>query len=173
MTSLSKSAIHRLFEALNQELAERDVLGEVHVVGGAVMCMVFNARAATVDVDAMFEPTPQLRAAAKRVAKRLQVDEHWLNDAAKGFFSPQGGFDAYLELSHLKVFSAQADYLLAMKCLAMRLSPEFHDEADIRYLLRYLNMDSYPQATALLARFYPLERFPQKTLYALEELLGS
>lgn len=173
MSTLDKSTIHRLFESLNQELAVREVEGEVHVVGGAVMCMVFNARQATIDVDAMFQPTKQLRDAAHRVANRLGVDKHWLNDAAKGFFSPQGRFDSYLELSHLKVFAAQPDYLLAMKCLAMRLGPEFHDEADIRYLLRYLNVETYDQATTIIARFYPLARFPQKTLYALQELLGE
>jgi hypothetical protein len=30
---------------------------------------------------------------------------------------------------------------------------------------------SYEQALEVIARYYPLERFPQKTLYALEELL--
>lgn len=66
---------------------------------------------------------------------------------------------------------AQPQYLLAMKCLAMRIGAEFHDEEDVRYLLRYLNLDSYADAIEVITRFYPLDRFPQKTLYALEELL--
>ena len=52
-------------------------------------------------------------------------------------------FDAYLELTNLKVYCAQPEYLLAMKCLAMRIGREFHDEADVRYLLRYLNIEVY------------------------------
>lgn len=60
-----------------------------------------------------------------------------------------------------------------MKCLAMRLGEEFHDEADIRFLLRYLNVSDYPRAIEIIARYYPLERLPQKTLYALEEILGA
>jgi hypothetical protein len=68
---------------------------------------------------------------------------------------------------------AQPEYLLAMKCLALRIGPEFHDEDDIRYLLRHLDITSYEQAVATITRFYPLERFPQKTLYALEELLST
>jgi hypothetical protein len=67
----------------------------------------------------------------------------------------------------------QPEYLLAMKCLALRIGPEFHDEDDIRYLLRHLDITSYEQAVATITRFYPLERFPQKTLYALEELLST
>jgi hypothetical protein len=30
---------------------------------------------------------------------------------------------------------------------------------------------SYTQALAIITKYYPLERFPQKSLYALEELL--
>ena len=59
-----------------------------------------------------------------------------------------------------------------MKCLAFRLGAEFHDEADVRYLLRYLNIERYATALGVIARYYPKERFPQKAFYALEEILG-
>jgi hypothetical protein len=65
---------------------------------------------------------------------------------------------------------AQPEYLLAMKCVAFRIGAEFHDEDDIRYLLRHLALDDYTRVVAVITRFYPLERFPQKTLYALAEL---
>ena len=71
----------------------------------------------------------------------------------------------------LRVMLAQPEYLLAMKCLSLRLAAEFHDEDDIRYLLRHLNIETYEQAVQLITRFYPQERFPQKTLHALGELL--
>jgi hypothetical protein len=53
----------------------------------------------------------------------------------------------------------------------MRIGAEFHDLNDVRYLLRHLDIDTYEEALAVIGRFYPLERFPQKTLYALQELL--
>jgi hypothetical protein len=59
-----------------------------------------------------------------------------------------------------------------MKCLSARIGEEFHDIADIRYLLRYLNLTEFGQAREIIGRYYPLERFPQKTLYLLEELLA-
>jgi len=43
---------------------------------------------------------------------------------------------------------AKAEYLLAMKCLALRIGAESHDEDDIRYLLRTLDIGSYEQALA-------------------------
>ncbi len=113
-----------------------------------------------------------MRAAAARVALRAGFPPDWLNDGVKGFLSERGAFSPFLERDHLRVMVAQPEYLLAMKCLALRLGAEFHDEDDVRYLLRHLNIDRYEQAIAVVTRFYPLERFPRKTLYALEELLA-
>jgi hypothetical protein len=56
---------------------------------------------------------------------------------------------------------------------AFRLGPEFHDEADVRFLLRYLNVERYERALEIITRYYPRERFPDKTFCALEEILGS
>jgi hypothetical protein len=77
-----------------------------------------------------------------------------------------------MELEHLTVYAADPAYLLAMKCLSARIGEEFHDVDDIRYLLRYLNLTNAEQAKAVIGNYYPLDRFPQKTLYLLEELLA-
>jgi len=69
------------------------------------------------------------------------------------------------------VIVAQPEYLLAKKCLSFRIGTEFHDEDDIRYLLRHLELRAYKDALAVISKYYPIERFPQKTLYALAELL--
>ena len=76
-------------------------------------------------------------------------------------------------MSHLKVFCADANYLLAMKCLAMRIGEEFQDLDDIRYLLRHIGIRNYDAALEVIAKYYPIDRFPQKTLYALEEILEN
>lgn len=168
---LSKAHIERLLRELDTELAATKARGEIYLVGGAVMCLVHEARPATRGLDGFFRPSKQLRAAAARVAERHELAETWLNDAVKGFFSEHGRFNAYLELEHLTVYAADAEYLLAMKCLSARIGEEFHDLDDIRYLLRYLNLAGAAEAKAVIARYYPLERFPQKTLYLLDELL--
>lgn len=170
MSSFTKEDIKRLFGLLNDQMRLESLEGEAYLVGGAVMCLVFNARPSTKDVDAYFQPAQKIREAAARVGAQAGVKEDWLNDAVKGYFSGKGEYDAFLELSHLRVFTARPEYLLAMKCLAMRIGEEFHDLDDIRYLIRYLNLKTYQEAVDVMTRFYPIERFPQKTLYALEEI---
>lgn len=169
--SLTRADILHLFDLLNAELAATDTHGEIYLVGGAVMCLALGARAATRDVDAWFRPASAIRQAAARVAARADVPADWLNDAVKAWLSPRGEFDRYLERSHLQVFVAQPDYLLAMKCAAMRLGEEFHDLDDVRFLLRYLNITTAADALAVVARYFDEQQIPLKTRLALEELL--
>jgi len=171
MPALSDRDIRKLFELLNSALRRDGIEGELFVVGGAVMCLAYNARPATQDVDALFRPVREVRAAAARIATEAGIPPDWLNDGVKAFLSDRGEFASFLELDHLRVMVAQPEYLLAMKCLALRIGAEFHDEDDVRYLLRHLDISDYEKAVATITHFYPLERFPQKTLNALAELL--
>ncbi len=162
--ALGKADIRRLFGLLNDELRQADTVGEVFLVGGAVMCMVYDARPSTRDVAAVFRPAATVREAASRAAVKAGIDDRWLNDGVKGFISAQGEVAPFLELDHLKVMAAQPEYLLAMKCLALRIGTEFHDEQDVRFLLRLLDVRSYDEALRIVTKYYPLDRFPQKTL---------
>jgi len=163
--------IRRLFALLNEELASRDTLGEVYVVGGAVMCLALDARDATRDVDAFFKPAKAVREAAARVAARADVPDTWLNDAAKGLLGTRGEFSTFLELTHLRVFTASPSYLLAMKCVAMRLGEEFRDVDDVRFLLRALNITRVSDAIGIITQYFAESELPPKTRFALEELL--
>lgn len=168
---LTGSEIHRMFKLLDAELANEAVVGEVYLVGGAVMCMALDARAATRDVDAFFRPARVIRQAAARVAARVGAPDRWLNDAVKGFLGERGEFDPFIEHEHLRVFVARPEYLLAMKCVSMRLGEEFHDLEDVRFLIRYLNLESAEQALGIVGRYFSDGQIPLKTRLALEELL--
>lgn len=171
MRQLTKKDIRRLLELLDTELAAQQVQGELYLVGGAVMCLALGARESTRDVDGFFRPTKTIREAARRVAGRVGVPDDWLNDAVKGFLSPRGSFDPYLELPYLKVFVASPAYLLAMKCAALRLAEEFRDLDDVKFLLRYLDVTRVDEALAIVAQYFDERHLQPKTRFALEELL--
>lgn len=169
---LSRTDLVRLFDLLNEELAAAGVIGEIYLVGGAVMCLSLDARDATRDVDAFFRPTRLVREAADRVASRAGLPSTWLNDAVKGWLGDRGEYQTWLDRPNLRVYVALPAYLLAMKCLALRLGAEFHDLEDVRFLLRWLNLTSSRDALDVIARYFDESLIPLKTRLALEELLG-
>ena len=165
------ATIQALFKALDEELSRIGVVGEVGICGGAVMCLVFEARKSTKDVDAVFQPAAKIRQASRRVARRMGVDEGWLNDAAKGFFYSDPPKQAVLDLPHLRVWAPTADYMLAMKCLAARF--DTHDKEDVELLIERLWLTTPEQVFELVAKYCPKSLVPAKTQFFVEELFSG
>jgi len=173
MAALTRAQILDLLHELNAELAARNVVGQVQLAGGAVMCLVFRARDATRDVDAAFEPSSVVLDAALAIAARRNLPDAWLNNAVKSYLSDRGTFDTFLDLDHLRVFVADARYMLAMKTLAFRTGEGYRDEEDVRYLLRHLDITRWADAEAILAAYYPLAGYPPYALDAVRELIET
>ena len=86
-SSLSREQIIAALQKISDELGQRGVKGELCLFGGSVMVLAFAARVSTKDVDAIFQPTREIREAASKVGIDFGFPDHWLNDAAKGFVS--------------------------------------------------------------------------------------
>jgi len=168
---LDSATILKLFGALNDELRVAGVRGEIGICGGAVMCLVFNARESTKDVDAIFRPTREIRDAGRAVAQKFGISADWLNDAAKGFFLSQPPVHDVVELSNLRVWAPQADYMLAMKCVSARF--DSHDLDDTKFLLKHLGVKTVEEASTIIEKYYPRNVIPAKTQFLLEELLDN
>jgi hypothetical protein len=140
------------------------------------MVLAFGARASTKDVDASFQPVAVVRDLARVVAANLDLPEDWLNDAAKGFVSQRHDVETadLPQFPGLRVVAPTAEYLLAMKCMAARVSTGHtgpDDVTDIRFLLDHLEIDSVDKALEIVCRYYPADRVPPRTQFLLEELL--
>lgn len=116
--------------ALGAELAERGLVADLYVVGGAAIALAYDERRATRDIDAIFAPKNEVYEAAARVADRLGLPDGWLNDAVKGFLQGPDHFPTkVIELPGLRCEVASAETVLVMKCLAHRLGEDDHDVA--------------------------------------------
>lgn len=135
------------------------------------MCLVFNARNSTKDIDAIFEPTREIREAAAVVARKFGVAEDWLNDAAKGFFGSYPPRQTVLDLPNLRVWAPTPEYMLAMKCVSARF--DSHDRDDLIFLIRHLALTTPAEVFEVVCRYYPRERVPAKTTFLVEEVLQS
>jgi hypothetical protein len=167
---LTRQRINDLFKRLNELLQARGEIGEVGIVGGAVMCLVYNARAATKDVDGIFEPASIIRELAKQIAESESLPPDWLNDSAKGFIMPGFLKQEVLSLSNLRVWAPEPRYMLAMKCISARWDSS--DRDDVRFLLKFLGLNHPKDVFTIIESYYPNSRIPQKTQFLLEELLA-
>lgn len=50
---MTAAEIEKYLSEINEELAAKNVIGEICIYGGAAMCLAFKARPATKDVDAI------------------------------------------------------------------------------------------------------------------------
>lgn len=168
---LTKERIESLFQSLNALLAERGEVGEVGLVGGAVMCLVYNARLATKNVDAIFEPAAVIRELAARIAITEAIPPDWLNDAAKGFILPGFERQDVINLSNLRVWAPEPRYMLAMKCISARWDSS--DRDDVLFLIKLLKLTKPQEVFDIIEGYYPQNRIPPKTQFLIEELLES
>ncbi len=164
---LTENRIIELFQLLNDELKKKEETAEVGIIGGAVMCLVFHARKATKDIDAIFKPANLVRKLAERIAEDQNLPKDWLNDAAKGFLQPGFERQEVLNLSHLRVWAPDARYMLAMKCISARW--DTHDKDDVQFLIRLLDLKSAKSVFAIIEGYYPKNRISPKTLFLIEE----
>lgn len=172
---LSREKILELIGRLNAELAAKNIKGELYLVGGAVMCTVFNTRPSTKDIDGIFAPKNDVYAAVKSIAEETGESPDWLNDSVKGFLSMQNHdkqYDPFIEMSNLRVFAGKPEYILAMKCMAARTA-ESKDITDIRDLIKILDIKNGDDVVNIVKQFYPFERIPQRLFYLLDEVFES
>ncbi len=170
MTSLDQDKIESLLGQLSARLVERGMVGEVALYGGAAMVLAHRARLSTKDVDAVFVPKSEVYHAAHEVAEEAGIERDWLNDAVKGFLSEKNDVLPLRDYPGLKVFVAAPEYLLAMKCLSMRLGRDETDLADVRFLMERLGLKDATQVLELVGRYYPEDRIQPKTRFAIEEI---
>ena len=167
---MTKGEIQRYLQALNDELERIDVKGEVCLYGGTVMCLLYNARPSTKDVDAIFEPTQKMRESIARVAQKYQLAEDWLNDSLKGFVVPHPR-QILFQWEYLNVFTPEPDYLLAMKTLAARVDTK--DREDILFLIDKINLKTPKEVFAILEAYYPRQQIKPATQFFIEELFEN
>jgi hypothetical protein len=168
---LDRARLREAFDLLASKLARRGVVGEVHVFGGAAMVLVFDERAATRDVDALFEPDGPMLEAAREVSDELGLPRSWLNNQASSYVSGRAGRGTPVyDHPNLRVLTTPAEHLLAMKVRAARA---VRDAEDMRLLLRSLDVTTVDHAIEIVARYFPDEPLSSRSRQMLEDVLDT
>jgi hypothetical protein len=168
---MQREEIIAALRRLGARLHDDGIEGEIYVIGGAAIAMAFDARRATRDIDAVFEPKQEIYAAADAIGEELGLPPGWLNDGAKGFLAgPDEEASAVLEIPGLRVLAASPRILLAMKVLAHRIG---EDDDDVRLLAGQMGLTNAVEVLAVAEEVYgdqldPAARFFVEELFTAE-----
>lgn len=98
------------------------------------------------------------------------MNDGWLNFAVK-IFVVEHKKNVLLDLSNLKVYVPTADYLLAMKVLALRA--ESFDANDVEFLIKHLNLKKIEDVLRIVENYYPKKEIKIETKFQLEEIFET
>lgn len=168
---LDRAAIEEAFRRLGDRLARRGIVADLYVFGGAAMALAYDARRATRDIDAVFQPHGVVLEEARAVAGELGLPHWWLNEQASVYVAPGVDTAAPRVFDHpgLRVSAALPEHLLAMKVLAARR----RDAEDIRFLVKHLRLSSVEEVLALCAEIFADEEVPARARLVLEDVFGD
>lgn len=165
---MDRAQIQTALIALAHVLHERGITGEMYVVGGAAIALAYSDQRATRDVDAIFEPKMEIYAAAENVANQLGLPANWLNDAVKGFLSPDPDATTIFDMPGLRCMVASPRILLALKVLAHRVG---EDEDDIRTLAASIGATTSSEVLAIAEETFA-DRLTPAARFFVEELFS-
>jgi hypothetical protein len=168
---LDREAIEQALRLLGDRLARRGVVADVYVFGGAAMALAYDARRATRDIDAVFQPHGVVLEEARAVADELRLPHWWLNEQASVYVAPGGDAAAPRVFDHpgLRVSAASPQHLLAMKVLAARR----RDAEDIAFLVKHLSLSSVEEVLSLCAEIFRDEEVPARARLVLADVFGD
>jgi hypothetical protein len=170
--SFDRDALLDAFDRIGRAAAEAGTRLQIVVYGGSALMLASNFRFATEDVDvsALERPLPPwLAQVIAEIARRNGWADDWFNDGVAFHLSPLADRAAdHLEFGTfprddsspgLAVSVPTADYLLALKLKAMRVTDPLRGEAerlDILNLMRVVGISTVDEAIVLLGRYFPV-----------------
>lgn len=164
---LTAEAVQDAFGELGRRAQEEGRVIDLAVYGGSALMLASNFRIATQDVDAVaVGDQDYVNRLAGEIGARRGWSPDWLNDGVRTYLSPNvEGTRRHHELFRaypseqapgLRVFVPSAEYVLAMKLMAMRIdSAGAEDLRDIVNLLDLVELKSEEDAVEFAAAFTP------------------
>lgn len=185
--TFDRDALLDAFDRIGRAAAGAGTKLQVAVYGGSALMLASNFRFATEDADVseLDRPIPGwLATVVANIARDNRWADDWFNDGVAFHLSPLADRAAdHLEFGTfprdggapgLVVSVPSAEYLLALKLKAIRITDPVRGEAerlDILNLMRVVGISSADEAIALLGRYFPAsaassekQRFLLKTM---------
>ena len=141
---IDREMILASLKRLNDLLAERGVIGELCIFGGAAMVLPFDARDSTRDVGAIFVPKTAMTETAWQVGKEMVIRP-----------------TAEYLLAMKCLASRLADY------------EHPGDKRDVVVLVKHLSMTDPATVCDLVVKYYKERVLPPRVRYSIEETMSE
>lgn len=148
---LSKNDIERLLLEVDKKLKEKGKSGELIIAGGATLALVFDARNSTKDIDALFRPSEEFREIINEIANENELEEDWLNDGVKGFFTDKMHADLYKKFDNLSVYTVDPESMLALKLTSARFASKDMDDSIV--LMKHIGIKTENELFDIIERY--------------------
>jgi hypothetical protein len=177
--AFTKDDLAVAFQELGELAAQAGKVIDLAVYGGSALTLVSNFRDSSWDIDAVASPDQNfMREAAAAVAAKHGWAADWLNDGVRTYLSPLAEETKAHELfatypneqrPGLRVYVPTAEYMLAMKLMALRIdSAGGKDLDDILSLMEVVGISEKNQIIEAAAKFYPEAKISGKLRLGLD-----
>ena len=175
--------LHDAFMELGTRARCEGKVIDLTIYGESALMLASNFRVATQDVDAVAEGGQEtITRLAEDIARARNWPSDWLNDGVRTYLSPNvhGLLEHHALLRAypseqepgLRVFVPSAEYMLAMKLMAMRIDPtgDRSDVADILNLIAVVGFTTPEEVIDFAASFYPEAKISARLRLGIREL---
>ncbi len=181
---LTRTDTINLLTELGQLLYENNIQSNFFVHGGAVMCVEYELRHSTFDIDCIFTDE-RVRRYANVLSKKYDIQDDWINDAISSIVTEdmkRQEVSRTYDVGGLKISVPSIRQMLAMKVFSARLDRS-DDLPDAYNLAKELGIRSEYQIREVLTEYFKKESIKEqnkryknkigKSIRELEALLSN
>jgi len=164
---LTKPIMQQLLTELGMRLQAIDRHAVIGIYGGAVMCMEFECRVSSFDIDCIYDNEDVIPSIAKEISLANKIQGDWLNNAIQSIVLEDMNVDAgrnmmtKREYAGITALFPSAEQMLAMKIYAARLdgSSDFEDAVALCEILQIANK---MQLQSILTKYFKRESIRER-----------
>jgi hypothetical protein len=170
---MDKDELLKIFDYLNNQLKENQLVLELTVYGGAIMTLVYDNRPATKDIDCVFNSTNEnmLSNILELTKFTFNLPDKWINEDIKEPLKSvlKEDKETFKVYSNLKILKPLPEQLLAMKVLAARSEPA-KDFIDAYILCKDLNIKTKEELLNICSKYIPLDLIGERQMKFIQYL---
>lgn len=166
---------HEVFVKVLGRLDEKLVAGELelylNIYGEKVMMACKDGHPGMIDMDELFQTSPQINRILTEVQKEFNLKKDWIHLQIREplkHVTEESEIELF-QFQNLTIITPTADQMLSMKILSARPEP-YNDYEDVAYLIEFLRLESLAEVLETFNKFFGIHHLGQRQKDFLQEV---